>query len=425
MRTALGRPHPLWQKPFAILIDNWPVLGLLFCLVKPVPAQAISSGPEALVNNGGYVVADRSAIVDYRGRELFIPASTIKLVTVFAALEILGPRYRFATDFYLDSKGWLWVVGHGDPFLTSEELLAIAQKLHSLGVKELQGIYLDSSYFELQEEIRDDALTANPYDASNGALAANFNSIAVGLSSGKIISAEAQTPDLPLLTDIDAALIANHPRLNISKALPQQALPAELRYFGELLAAQLEAAGTAVHLEIKTAKYSEGSFTAPELLYRHLSTKTLTEMAKECLLYSNNFIANQLFLAVAAKIHGSPANWSKARLAIRDFLQEHGVLTEDEIHVYEGSGLSRRNRITAAALIKILNHLKPYQNLLPERNGIALKSGTLTGVYCYAGYFGIAGDAIPFALLLNQKTNNRDALLARLLDLVRKERASK
>jgi D-alanyl-D-alanine carboxypeptidase/D-alanyl-D-alanine-endopeptidase (penicillin-binding protein 4) len=133
-------------------------------------------------------------------------------------------------------------------------------------------------------------------------------------------------------------------------------------------------------------------------------------MIRQCLKYSNNFIANQLFLACGANRFGAPATWDKGRAALRSYIKEELKLSETELVMIEGSGLSRQNRITPRAMITALQKFAPHKELLPVKNGIPLKTGTLTGVYCYAGYLPQQQDA-PFVILLNQTQNNRDELL--------------
>ena len=62
-------------------------------------------------------------------------------------------------------------------------------------------------------------------------------------------------------------------------------------------------------------------------------------------------------------------------------------------------------------MIAVLELFKPYSSLLSETQNTLLKSGTMTGVYGYAGYFESTGRLDPFVILLNQKSNNRERLL--------------
>jgi D-alanyl-D-alanine carboxypeptidase/D-alanyl-D-alanine-endopeptidase (penicillin-binding protein 4) len=147
-------------------------------------------------------------------------------------------------------------------------------------------------------------------------------------------------------------------------------------------------------------------------LHVHISSQNPAEIVAGLLLYSNNFIANQLFLAAGAARFGWPATWDKGRAAMDDFYRDTLNLSARQITVVEGSGLSRQNRVTPKAMLTILEAFKPYAHLLPVDKGRRLKSGTLTGVYAYAGYFPRPGGGLdPFVLILNQPRNTRDQVL--------------
>ena len=146
--------------------------------------------------------------------------------------------------------------------------------------------------------------------------------------------------------------------------------------------------------------------------YIHRSSKSLEDIIGPLMLYSNNFIANQLFLVLGATRFGYPATWGKARQVMADFLQEKYRLSESDIRIMEGSGLSRKNRVSPRVMILLLDSFKPYSRHLPQKDGKLLKSGTLHGVYCYAGYFREEGNMDSFVLLLNQEKNNRESILA-------------
>ena len=73
--------------------------------------------------------AEGHELVAQNADEPFIPASVTKIVTAWLALEVLGGDYRFQTRFYLDKDRVLYVRGGGDPFLISEELTVLAQRL--------------------------------------------------------------------------------------------------------------------------------------------------------------------------------------------------------------------------------------------------------------------------------------------------------
>lgn len=83
------------------------------------------------------------------------PASTMKLVTTYAALELLGPNHQWKTEFYADGPlkdgvlhGNLYLKGGGDPKLNMEKLWLLLRDLRINGVRQVQGdLVLDRSFF--------------------------------------------------------------------------------------------------------------------------------------------------------------------------------------------------------------------------------------------------------------------------------------
>lgn len=373
-----------------------------------------------LINNGGYIVADGSGRHQYRENDLFVPASTLKIITSLVALEFLGPEHRFETHLFLDRQENLYIKGFGDPLLTSEILLEIAGKLAEMGIRRLSSINLDDSAFDLRGETASEENSARSYDAPNGALAVNFNAVTLFVSKkGKIRSGEPQTPLLPLMREIGTNLAPGAHRLNINMLPAQPGKTSALRYVGELFTVQLQKAGITVRRPWKIQ--TTPVYLKPILI--HKSPEKLEEIVKDCLKYSNNFTANQLFLACGIHTHGLPATWEKSRQAFSNYLATTLNLPKGLVVMMEGAGLSRQNRISPATFIKVLNRFKPYASLLSLRETIPLKSGTLTGVYCFVGYFPTAESLIPFAILLNQPENTRNQLLKEL-DLVTAQTAT-
>ena len=153
--------------------------------------------------------------------------------------------------------------------------------------------------------------------------------------------------------------------------------------------------------------------------YTHYSSKKLTEVVEGLMLYSNNYITNQLFLTLGAEKYGYPATWEKGKKALSNFLAIQIKLEKDDFIVAEGSGLSRNNKITPRALLEILEHFKPYAHLLPLDKGRRIKSGTLKNVFCYAGYFVTDDHYDAFVLILNQPGNHRDKVITILEKIYR------
>lgn len=358
----------------------------------------------SLIENGGYIATkDKTCILSTNPDKSFIPASIWKIVTALAALENLGGNYRFKTEFYMDNSNNLYIKGFGDPFLISEEIDSIFKALVDIGVVEINNIYLDSSSFTGPNAPPGVSSSLNPYDVTNGALAVNFNTINFYVEgNGTITSAEKQTPTLALMKKLGRGFKKGKHRINISGS-PENVS----RHTGELFRAfqyQHKISGTGIESNRKTP-----SDLSP--FYIHQSSKTLKDIIKAMMLYSNNYIANQIYLTLGADEYGYPATWEKSRKSLRNYLDKTLPEYSKIITFDEGSGISRNNRITAQAMIEVLDRFKPYARLLPFEDGKFIKSGTLRGVYSYAGFFVREEARDSFVIILNQKKNNRDRIL--------------
>lgn len=393
------------SRLFLLLLSFFTACWPTYSRAAPCP------GMQALINNGAYAVAETSGKIT-AGCNLdqsLVPASIIKIATVLTAMQVLGPSYRFHTGFYLDAKSNLYIKGFGDPALVSEEIILIATRLQALGLRSVATLFVDDSAFALEGPTPGRANSNNPYDAPVAALAVNFNSIAIFKDKrGSIASGETQTPTLPLMHEL-ARLgpAAGHMRLNICSD-GAEAQGRSARYAGELFRALFQQAG------IPVAKLG-GSRTTPAdavLLYLHENSKNLEEISAALMHSSSNFMANLVFLQVGAKRKGFPATWQKARTVMQE---ELNILLGSEmaksIRVVEGSGLSRENHTSVRVMLTLLQRFRPYRAVLRQQHGIARKSGTLTGVYNFAGYL---PNGRAYVIMLNQSKNTRDSVLARL-----------
>jgi D-alanyl-D-alanine carboxypeptidase/D-alanyl-D-alanine-endopeptidase (penicillin-binding protein 4) len=402
-----------------------PLLFLLFLTVIHPQSLAIANGvesvssPEALslVDNGGYAVKkDGRIIASYNLHKMFVPASIVKIATSLVALRTLGPGYRFETYFFMDAKHNLYIKGYGDPFLISEEIAFIVKELKKLGCRRINDIYLDDTAFDIPMSADWSGLSDNPYDAENNALAVNFNTVnVVKNQTGKVRSAEEQTPTLALMAEMAEDLEPGKYRINISQDR-RTSNDIINRYAGELFRAfqhKENIPGGGIIIPKKT----------PDNLtpyYIHQSSKTLEDIIAPLMLFSNNFIANQLFLTVGAAVYGYPATWEKSKKAVAGSLLNEFKLSGGEIRIFEGSGLSRKNLVSSYAMIQLLEIFKPYSAFLPQKERKSLKSGTLKGVYSYGGYFSENDDLNSFVLILNQEKNTRGRLLKVLEQIYQK-----
>ena len=120
------------------------------------------------------------------------PASTMKLVTSFAALELLGPNFMWRPEAWASGsmsgdalEGDLILKGGADPKLTIENLWLFARALRARGLREIRGdLVLDRSYFDAAEHdpSRFDAEPQRPYNVGPDALLINFKAVRFGFS---------------------------------------------------------------------------------------------------------------------------------------------------------------------------------------------------------------------------------------------------
>ena len=392
------------------LIYQWLPTFLLVAVILSSPAWAAPAWHnqvKKLAGRGAVLVAEpgQKPLLSLHPDRKRAPASVLKIITAAAALNYLGPDYRFVTEFYITPEGDLIVVGRGDPYLVSEELNYIGHMLRSKGLTNVRNIYLDNSYFQPNLVLDGTERSLNPYDAYNGALCVNFNTIFALIDrSGRVESAEPQTP----ITDLGRELALKSGakgkvRFNLAEH-PETCLV----YAGDLLKAFFEKNGIRVTGDLKPEPVLVDRAT---LVYRHHSRLNLAELIVQMLKYSNNFMTNQVFLTLGAEKYGPPADAAKARRAVSEYLKGLGL---SGFHIEEGSGLSRLNQVTARQLMAVLEHFLSYQHLLPVEEGTLVKTGTLSDVKSLAGYIRRAPDrSIPFVILLNgrYRTSTRTKIL--------------
>ena len=377
----------------------WSRLLLLAVLLLPAQAFADVKAKVAALSPSALVLvmdADGKELVAQNADEPFVPASVAKIVTAWLALQVLGADYRFETRFYLNSNRVLYVRGGGDPFLISEELALLATELvAAIGKKSIAGITLDASYFPADLRIPGVEDTNKSFDTLNSAFAVNFNTINAVRRGNKVESAEKQTP----LTQLAISQFRARGPNGRGRISLNQEPAVGLQYAGELLAAFIKRAGGSVSGKITTGSVPAG--LAP--VYVHRQSRTLSEILRELLHGSNNYIANQIFLEIGAKSLGGPVNLEKSVAVARKMLAAHDLA--DAIQLEEGSGLSRGNRFTARGLAEVLKLFAPHVGLLESRKGVSYKTGTLEGVRTLAGYASSSKHA-PVRFVIALKGNN-------------------
>ena len=399
-----------------------------------------------LIRRGGVAVGNSGRVEFSHGEGRYIPASIIKLATAMAAFHYLGEDHRFLTEVHRWNNR-LYIRGFGDPFLVSEEWRRMAKMLANKGVfqKPYRRLILDDFAFAPRQVVDGSTGTLNPYDARLGALVSNFNTVFVqvrGRGRHKTVaSAEPQTPITPLAARLGRRMRQGRHRINLTAWKI-----AGVKYTGELAQAIFEGEGG-----IFSRRAIRGRVpAAAELLLAYRSSRTLRELVRDMLEYSNNFIANQLVMAIALRPGGkTPPAGGKTPLAgggkdghgkagkgkathkparlktgvrlLRHFMVRELRIPGKDFTLIEGSGISPRNSITLHAMLAIVDAFHPWKALLrpfgdPPRI-VPAKTGTLTGVYSLAGFLPAPpGARRPFVIILNQRAYTRKKVFETLWD---------
>jgi len=319
----------------AILLFLFSFLSIHNGQSKSLHAQNLHDLQNLVGNHDAVIVADQygEILFSKNADKMLVPASILKILTSLVAIHYLGPDYRFATEFYLDKDFNLKLKGYGDPLLISEILADIA-KLLSLKIKRVNDIVLDDTYFKQPIIIPGRSLSFQPYDAPNGALCANFNTVFFKRKDGSYVSAEPQTPFLPFILKRVKASPYNQDRIIFSHEKNDIVL-----YVGHLLSFFLDREGIKSSGKIRVGKIQEIN---DKLIYRYYSKFFLKQVISKMLEYSNNFMANQILIASGAKVYGPPGTIDKGATAALNYAKN--VLKIEDIAIVEGSGYPEKIR---------------------------------------------------------------------------------
>ena len=362
---------------------------------------------------------DSILVADPQGQILFskhpekklIPASTLKIFTSLVALHFLGSAYRFPTEFYLDKQANLKIKGYGDPLLISEIVAKISRVLASLlkDTQPLNDLVLDDSYFKQPLTIPGVTSSSQPYDAPNGALCVNFNTVNFENTSKGYVSAEPQTPLLPYVIKKIKASKLNQGRIVFSHNKNEITI-----YAGELFQYFLKEQGIGFKGKVKLGRINNKT---DQLIFKYQSVSSLDQIIAELLQYSNNFVTNQLLIAAGALSLGPPGTLAKGVTLASDYAKNE--LDIENMTLAEGSGISRNNRISAMQMDRVLQEFLPYRHLMRRLGREFYKTGTLYGISTRAGYIASAnGEPYRYVILLNTPGKSTDPIILRLLRIL-------
>lgn len=336
-------------------------------------------------------------IVDLSSDTPRSPASTIKVLTTFAALDMLGPAYTWKTRAYLGGplsngvlRGDLILVGGGDPYMTSERWWNFVQNLREQGLAKITGdILIDNRRFAPIDAGRAD-FDAQPFRTYNvlpDALMVNFQTARFTI----IANAQRARPQIMVNPLPSNLVLRNQLQLGAGKCqgynygvnfdsaaddpntlIVSGVFPAACGVFSisrAIMTAPDYAYGTFRTLWTQSGGAIDGGLRLgplPEgarLLYEHDSLP-LSEIIRLVNKYSNNVMARHLLLTLGAEKFGVPATAESGRNAVRAWLVSRGI-TMPGFVLENGSGLSRAERVTARGMGEMLD-LAWHSPFMPE-----------------------------------------------------------
>ncbi len=453
---------------FAIL------LSVNFLTSHPLTGQANISVLVQNLNTG-------EVIDSYRPDHVVPPASVMKLLTTGAALETMGPGFRFPTILEYTGTiengvlhGDLYIKGSCDPSLGWKGRTAFLDKwikaIREAGIQKIDGaVIADMTML--------DAEAQNPNwlceDAGNyyapGIFALNYygNTMNIVLQSGepgsvaKVLKTEPAVEDIYFINHVrcdkityDGAFVSGLPYSReryLTGAVPSNlgtfGVKGDLPNPGLLLARHLtnrlrEAGITVKRDATYIADYNP--LTPPRtVIYTHYS-EPLSEIIKETNVNSNNLYAEALFRYLGTR-YTLPGTIHNSQDLLRDYWRRRGVNIQNAI-IKDGCGLAPQDAVSAKTFVQLLTIMSRSENkeawlaslpvsgqsgtlksLCPQtelEGRIHAKSGTIAGTKNFAGYIDMPnGDTWVFAILINSapgKAKNVQTVIQQyLLDVYR------
>jgi len=371
---AFGLPS-FAQAPVATGAPEPPSLYLARLAAARIPADAAAAVVVPL--DGG---ALKFAANDTRPMN---PASTMKLVTTYSALHLLGPAFTFRTEVLAEGplagdvlRGDLYVHGGGDPHLVIENLWQLTTRIRGFGIRDIRGdLVLDKTLFERlpHDPAQFDGEEARAYNVGPDALLVNFKSIAVtfvpdtaarvarvmvvpevaGMKFPRMVPAvEGGCGDWRgrLRADysdpMNIRIGGSYPLACGERAIYLGALE-HTSYFAAVFRALWERQGG-----VWVGRVREGAVPATARLVAAQESAPLAMLIRDINKFSNNVMTQQLFLTMGAA-GGQPGNPARGAQAVRGLLAARGIEAR-ELVLENGCGLSRVERIAPATLAHVL-----------------------------------------------------------------------
>jgi D-alanyl-D-alanine carboxypeptidase/D-alanyl-D-alanine-endopeptidase (penicillin-binding protein 4) len=404
---------PRFLLTLRLLLAAWAGLTLPACAQSAGAVGALPPGVSAALARAGVPASAFSALVvpldasarerlRYRADASVNPASVMKLVTTYAAMDLLGTDFTWNTRFYSDGevsqgvlRGNLYVRGGGDPKLVLERIQAAFMNLQDQGVRVILGdMVLDHSAFEVPaiDPGAFDGEALRPYNAAPDALLVNFKSVVLTFQPDTAAGVARVTSEPPMAgLAIDAAVPLSRAacgdwrgslqaRFNDANSIRfegrypgscgERVWPVAYQDPASYAARSLEglwrASGGAITGEVRADLTPPGA----RLLHEARSLP-LSDIITDVNQWSNNVMAQQVFLTLGQL---SPtrvltestladrlapvrtARFERSREVVAQWWKRTFGLRYTPPVMDNGAGLSRIERITPDALVGLLRH---------------------------------------------------------------------
>lgn len=400
-------------------------------------------------------VAARQTLVELHPEQPRSPASTIKVLTTFAALDMLGPGYTWKTRAFANGElrkgvleGDLVLVGGGDPYMTTERWWTFVRNLRARGVEHITGdVVLDNTFFAPDETDRGafDGQIFRSYNVLPDALMVNFQTTRFTILAAPL----EERPQIVLFPQPENLKVQNRLRLGpgecrgynrgVSFHMPDPQDPDTVAVSGVFPAS---CGSYSISRAVGSApSYAYGTFRSLwseaggridgrmrlnaadgklRMLYEHESL-LLPEIIRLVNKHSNNVMARHLLLTLGAERYGAPGTIENGRTAVRAWLAERNIPMPGFV-LDNGSGLSRTERVTARGMGELLDAawrspfmpefaaslpLSAVDGTLRERfdgpgmqGRIRLKTGRIDDVSGLAGYIHASSGATYVVVIL-------------------------
>ncbi|WP_164521431.1 D-alanyl-D-alanine carboxypeptidase/D-alanyl-D-alanine endopeptidase [Iodobacter ciconiae] len=376
--------------------------------------------------------------VYFQGDKPSSPASTMKLLTTYAGLSLLGPAYQWNTEISSTVKpmngildGDLYIKGYGDPKLNLERFWLMLRDLKTVGVKEIRGdLVLDRSFFSINDEnaIYDDDGDEphRPFLVAPDSLLSNLKSLRLTLraeAGGVMASLEPNLASVQIDNQLSSSPAASCAALKnkLQLAIDNQGSSAKIVLSGsmplgctsERYLALLDHPSYTASLfrslwaelgGVITGANRTGVVPAEAQVLLTARSPDLASVIRDINKFSNNTMASQLYLSLGTVETGHDSS-AKSFAAVQHWLAGRGK-TFDELKMENGSGLSRQEQISARHMADLLIDAwqSPYaaefisslplvalDGTMKKRLGnmageAHIKTGTLRDVRAAAGY---------------------------------------